>query len=243
MYESVIKLAGQLRLHGIYHGAAKRCEEALKLGLHPADLMRLMLEDEVLSRKNATSKKLTSRAKFRSQCDLENWDQTIVRGITKPKLRDLAQCSFYHRKENLIIRGPTGVGKTHLAIGIGHLLCQQEVSVGFHSMNMLFEHLQAEKAAGRYLQALTKLAKINVLIFDDFGLRNYSHEEATALLEILEERYKKGAVIVTSQVEPEGWRSLFQDSVISDAIIDRLMNPSESLVLSGESYRKKLKAN
>lgn len=243
MYESVQKLAGQMRLNGIYHGAIKRCEESLASGSHPSELLRLILEDEQLARQNAYAKRLTSRAKFRSQCDLENWDSVSPRGLSIAKLKALSQASFYQRKENLIIRGQTGVGKTHLAIALGRILCQQGVSVLFQSVNLLFEYLTAEKAAGKYLPALTRLAKSSIIILDDFGLRNYSHEEATALLEILEERYSKGIVIVTSQVDPEGWKGLFQDSVISDAIIDRLVNPSDSVLLTGESYRKKLKAN
>ncbi len=151
--------------------------------------------------------------------------------------------SYYHRKENLIIRGPTGVGKTHLAIALGRILCQSEVSVSFWSVNILFEQLQAERAAGKYLVALTKIAKADVIVLDDFGLRNYTHDEAIALLEILEERYGRGIAIVTSQVEPAGWKTLFQDSVISDAIIDRLNNPSENITLTGESFRKNRKAN
>jgi DNA replication protein DnaC len=110
-------------------------------------------------------------------------------------------------------------------------------------VNLLFEQLAAEKMAGKYLSALQRLSRANVIILDDFGLRNYSHDEATALLEILEERYGKATVVITSQVEPEGWKSLFQDSVISDAIIDRLVNPSDSVLLTGESYRKKRKVN
>lgn len=243
MYESVQKLASQLRLNGIFHGVTKRCEESLSSGLHPAELIRLVLEDEQLARQNATAKRLMARAKFRSQCDLENWDSVSLRGVTKAKLKDLAQGSFYHRKENLIIRGQTGVGKTHLAIALGRLLCQQGVSVIFQSANLLFEQLAAEKAAGKYLQSLGRFARAEVIIMDDFGLRNYTHDEATSLLEIIEERYSKGIVIITSQVEPIGWKSLFQDSVISDAIVDRLVNPSESILLTGESYRKKRKPN
>lgn len=243
MYDPIQRLAGQLRLNGIYHSAIKRCEEAVSANLHPAELLRLVLEDEQLARKNAFAKRLTARAKFRSQCDLENWDMTTPRGITKAKLKELSQGSFQKRRENLIIRGQTGVGKTHFAIALGRILCSQGVSVAFHSVNLLFEGIQAEKAAGKYLAMIAKLTKVDVIILDDFGLRNYSHDEATALLEILEERYSKGIVMVTTQVEPEGWMSLFEDSVISDAIIDRLINPSDSILLSGESYRKKRKLN
>lgn len=243
MYEEVQKLAGQMRLNGVYHSAIKRCEEALAAASHPAELLRLVLEDERLARQNTYAKRLTSRAKFRSQCDLDNWDSASPRGISKAKLKELSQGSFFQRKENLLIRGQTGVGKTHLAIALGRLLCQQGISVLFQSVNLTFEQLAAEKASGKYLQALTRIAKTNVIILDDFGLRNYSHEEATMLLEIIEERYGKGIAIITSQVDPDGWKNLFQDSVISDAIIDRLVNPSDSVLLSGESYRKKRKVN
>lgn len=93
------------------------------------------------------------------------------------------------------------------------------------------------------MAAIARLKKVDVLILDDFGLRNYTHDEATMLIEILEERYGKGIAIITTQVDPEGWRSLFQDSVISDAIIDSLINPSDSVLLTGETYRKRRKAN
>jgi DNA replication protein DnaC len=166
-----------------------------------------------------------------------------VARISKAKLRELASGSFHERKENLILRGATGVGKTHLAIALGHLLCGRGISVGFHSTHLLFENIAAERAAGRFLTAVTRLAKVQVLILDDFGLRNYTHDEGTALLEILEERYGKGTAIITTQVEPDGWRALFQDSVISDAIVDRLVNPSDAILLGGESYRKKRKSN
>jgi DNA replication protein DnaC len=243
MYEPARILAGQLRLSGIYQSLERRCGEALAQGLHPAEVVRLLLEDERLSRQNAHAKRLTVQARFRTQCDLDGWDMSTPRGITKAKLKELAAGYFFEKKQNLIIRGATGVGKTHLAIAIGHLLCGRGISVAFHSTHLLFENLQAERVAGRFLQAISRLRKVQVLILDDFGLRNYTHEEATALLEILEDRYSKGSVIITSQVESEGWRSLFQDTVISDAIIDRLVNPSDAVLLSGESFRKRRKAN
>jgi DNA replication protein DnaC len=238
MNTAIQSLAGKLRLNGIYHGLGRRIEEAITANLHPSEFLKLILEDEDLYRRNVRAAALTKRAKFRSQCDLENWDQSRPRGITKTKLKDLTTTSFYHKKENLIILGPTGVGKTHLAIALGRILCQKEITVSFSSVNILFEQLQADKTAGRYLMALTKIAKSQVLILDDFGLRNYTHDEAISLLEILEERYNKGIVIVTSQVKPEGWRTLFEDSVISEAILDRLNNPSENIDLTGESFRK-----
>lgn len=243
MYEPAKALAGQLRLNGFYSALTRRCDEALAGGLHPGELVRLLLEDERLARQSAHAKRLTARARFRSQCDLDNWDMTTPRGIVKAKLKELSGGHFYERKENLVIRGATGVGKTHLAIALGHIFCGRGISVAFHSTHLLFESLQVERLAGKFLAAVARLKKVDVIILDDFGLRNYTHDEATALLEILEDRYGKGTAIITTQVEPEGWRGLFQDSVISDAIVDRLVNPSESVLLTGESYRKRRKAN
>jgi DNA replication protein DnaC len=243
MIEPVKQLAAKMKLHGIHHALERRIEEALAGGLHPAEFLRLVLEDEALARKNAHTQSLMRRAKFRSHCDLDNWDHTRPRGLTRAKLKDLAAAHFFHRKESLIICGATGVGKTHLAIAVGHMLCQNEISVAFNSVNMLFEQIAADRAAGKYLDAIRRLVKPDVMILDDFGLRNYTHEEAVTLLEILEERYTKRVVIVTSQVEPQGWKGLFQDSVISDSIVDRLTGPSDKVTLTGESFRKSKKSN
>jgi DNA replication protein DnaC len=243
MYESALESAHRLRLFGLQSALERRCEEALAVGMHPSELLRLLLEDEQLKRKDSLAKRLTTRAKFRSQCDLHNWDKSFDRGISKQKLKELALLNFYYKKQNLIIVGPTGVGKTHLAIALGRLICQEGAAVQFYSVNLLFEQIQAEKLAGRYLGFVKKLTRVPALILDDFALRTNSHEEATSLLEILEERYGVGINILTSQVDPKGWKSLFEDQVVAEAIVDRLQNPSDTVQLKGESYRKKLNPN
>lgn len=241
MYSQIENLAYEMRLYGIKSSAERRCEEAIAQNYHPSDIVRLLLEDEKMSRKQAAAKRLISRAKFRNSCQLEEWDISHDRGISKAKLKELSTLNFYAKKENLIIVGKTGVGKTHLAIALGNRICEEADSTLFFSVNLLFEELQSEKIAGRYLKLIKKLTKTKALILDDFGLRNYTHEEATALLEVLEERYSKGVTIITSQVAPKGWINLFEDQVIAEAIIDRLCNPASILELNGESYRKKKK--
>lgn len=161
--------------------------------------------------------------------------------MTKPQFRELSQLGFYQNKENLILVGSTGLGKTHLAIALGKKLCTESVGVQFHSMNLFFEEFLAERASGKYLSFLKKMKQVPVLILDDFGLRNYTHEEASTLLDLLEERYLKGSIILTSQVEPRGWMKLFEDEVIGEAIIDRLTKPSKQIILKGASYRDKAK--
>jgi DNA replication protein DnaC len=193
-----------------------------------------------IKEKAAVAKRLVTQAKFRSSCELEDWDGSFERGMSKAKLKELSLLNFFHKHENLIVVGKTGVGKTHLAIAIGKRLCQEGVATCFFSSNLLFEEAAAEKAAGRYLQWLRRCSKKKVLILDDFALRNYTHEEANILLEVLEDRYRNAITIITSQVAPLGWNSLFEDPVIAEAITDRLRNPSVVIELKGESYRKRL---
>jgi DNA replication protein DnaC len=232
--------ANNLKLFGILQNIEMRASQAVAEGLHPSEFLSLLLSDEELYRKNRLSLSLTKRAKFRHQADIEDWDQSFDRGISKAKLKELSLLSFYKNKENLIILGRTGEGKTQLAISLGRKVCQSGESVVFLPMNLMFEEIIAARAAGRLLGYLNRLNQTQVIIFDDFGLRNYTHEEANVLVELLEGRVKRGPVIVTSQVDPKGWMKLFEDPVIAEAIVDRLINPSQKIKLSGGSYREKL---
>lgn len=241
MLDQIRNLSHQMRLFGIHAAADRRAQEALSGQLHPLEFLRLVLEDELLSRKDRAAKALTTRARFRFKADLEDWDQTFDRGITKQKIRELSTLGFLHNRENLLILGKTGEGKTHLAIAIGKRVCQEGHKTLFLPVNFLFEEISAARAAGRYLSYVKTLIKKEAIILDDFGLRNYTHDEATSLMDILEERYQKGVVILTSQVNPEGWLKLFEDPVIAEAIVDRVVHPSQKLILKGGgSYREKL---
>jgi DNA replication protein DnaC len=236
----VRQLAHQLRLFGVHQACERRATEAVSQQLHPLEFLKLLLEDEALSRKERLGKTLTTRAKFRHNGDLEDWDVTFDRGVSKQKFKELAALCFLQNKESLFLFGKTGEGKTHLAISIGRRLCREGIQTFFLAVNHLFEEIAAARAAGKYLPFLKHLNKAQVLILDDFGMRAYSHEEATALVEILEERYRKGTVIVTSQVDDKGWKRLFEDSVVAEAIVDRLTQPSQRVVLTGGSYRERL---
>jgi DNA replication protein DnaC len=240
MNDQVRNLSHGLRLFGIHGGFAKRAEQASAQSLNHLEFLRLVLEDEVNQRKNTSAKRLTTRARFRSFCDLEDWDQTFDRGLTKTKLRELAAMNFYQSKENLLLLGRTGEGKTHLAVSIGRRLCCENISTLFLPVNFLFEEVQAAKASGKYLVFIKKLTQSQVIILDDFGLRNYTHDEATVLVDILEDRHQKGSVIVTSQVDPKGWMKLFEDPVIAEAIVSRLEHPCQRIILKGGNYREKL---
>jgi DNA replication protein DnaC len=234
-------LSHELRLFGVHEGIERNAEVAMANSLHPLEYLRMVLEDEKTFRRERTAKSLKTRAKFRSEAELEDWDHAVDRGLTKPMFKECASLQFYQNKESLLIIGSTGTGKTHLAIALGKKFCSEGVSVQFYSVNLLFEEALAEKLAGRYLQFVKRLKQVSVLILDDFGLRNYTHDEATILLDVLEERYMKGVNIFTSQVDVTGWKKLFEDPVIADAVVDRATKPAKKVSLKGASYRDKLR--
>lgn len=238
--DQVRSLSHTLRLFGIHAGFESRCEQAANQQLTHFECLRLILEDEILHRKERAAKAFATRAKFRILASLEDWDQTFDRGITKVKLRELASLAFYQSCENLLILGTTGAGKTQLAVAIGRRMCAENISVLFLSVNFMFEEVQAARAAGKYLQYIKRLTQTKTIILDDFGLRNYTHEEANVLVDMLEDRHRKGSVIVTSQVDPKGWRKLFEDPIIAEAIVSRLEKPSQRIILNGGDYREKL---
>jgi len=242
MNDQVRSLSHGMRLFGIHGNFEKRAEQASAQSLGYIEFLRLILEDETNQRKNTAAKRLTTKAHFRSFSDLEDWDQTFDRGLTKVKLRELAAMSFYQAKENLLLLGRTGEGKTHLAVAIGRRLCCENVSVLFLPVNFLFEEVNAAKASGKYLSFIKKLTQSQVIILDDFGLRNYTHDEANVLVDILEDRHRKGSVIVTSQVDPKGWMKLFEDPIIAEAIVSRLEHPCQRIILKGGNYREKLQS-
>jgi DNA replication protein DnaC len=240
MSDQMRTLTHQLRLFGVHGNFEKRAAQAAGQGLNHLEFLRLVLEDELLSRKERISKGLLTRAKFRSVADLEDWDQSYDRGLTKVKLRELSAMSFIQSNENLLILGRTGEGKTHMAVAIGRRLCVENISTLFVPVNFLFEEVQAAKAAGKYLQYIKRLSQVRALILDDFGLRNYTHDEANVLVDLLEDRHRKGSVILTSQADPKGWSKLFEDPLIAEAIVSRLEHPSQKLILKGGNYREKL---
>lgn len=240
--DQVKNVAYKLRLGGVLKGFEARTQQASANNLTPMEFLKFLLEDEMLFRKEAAAKRLLTQAKFRHDAALEEWDMSFDRGMTKAKLRELSTLGFYQQNENLLVLGRTGEGKTHFAISLGRRLCQDNHSVIFLPMSFLFEEIIAAKSAGKYMHFIKKISKSSVLILDDFGLRNYTHDEATSLVDILEDRHRKGSVIITSQVDPKGWVKLFEDPVIAEAIVDRIINPSQKITLHGGSYREKLKS-
>lgn len=230
-------LLNDLQFHGMKQSLQYRLGEVTQANLSHQQFFTFLLEDEKLYRKNKRSELLRKRAKFRDRAFLEEFRVDPKRGITKSLIQQFKTLFFIEGYQNLFFIGGTGAGKSFLAQAIGHEGCLSGHDTLFISVNRLFKEIDMAEAEKSYLSYLSRLSKVRLLILDDFGLRNYSHKEATIFYEILEDRYRKGSVIITSQVKPQGWASLFEDKVIAEAILDRLVASSQTIDVKGESFR------
>lgn len=238
--KETIELLNELKFFGMKDSLDYRMKEAIESNLSHQEFITLLFEDESLYRRNKRCETLRRRAKFTESAYLENFEVSNERGIEKSMIQHLKSLQFIERHENIIFVGGTGVGKSFLAQGIGHSACATGIETFFTPLNKLFKELELADRQGTYLANMKRLReRIKLLIIDDMGLRNYTHQEAIILYDILGERYGKASVIVTSQVRPLGWKGLFEDQVIADAIIDRLTACAHIVEVKGKSFRRK----
>lgn len=230
-------LLNDLQFHGMKQSLQYRLGEVTQANLSHQQFFTFLLEDEKLYRKNKRSELLRKRAKFRERAFLEEFNVDPKRGITKSLIQQFKTLFFIEGYQNLFFIGGTGAGKSFLAQAIGHEGCLSGHETLFMSVNRLFKEIDMAEAQKSYLSYLARLSKVRLLILDDFGLRKYSHKEATILYDLLEDRYRKGSIIITSQVKPQGWVSLFEDKVIGESILDRLLANSQTIDVKGESFR------
>jgi DNA replication protein DnaC len=179
------------------------------------------------------------RAKLRLSACIEDIDYRHPRGLDQSLMTKLATCQWVYERHNVLITGPTGIGKTWLACALGHNSCRQGLSALYLRLPRLLQELSIAKGDGRYVRLMKALAKTDLLILDDWGLSTLSDENRRDLLELLEDRYDTRATIVTSQFPVEHWHDAMGDPTLADAILDRLVHNAYKIVLKGESMRKR----
>ena len=231
---SALKLRGMLAaLDGWQKSGPEHADIA------PTDLVGLLAEAEFSEREN---RRLTARlreARFRdSQAAVEAIDYAHKRGLRKAQVLELAAGSWIQARQNLIVTGPTGVGKTFLACALGHQACRRGHRVLYARSSRFFGDLNKARLDGTYQRLLAKLQRTPLLILDDFGSAVLDGNERRDLREIMDDRYDLTSTLVTSQMDPGDWHTFIGDETLADAILDRLVHNAHRIKLTGESLRK-----
>lgn len=202
--------------------------------------LSLLADEETDLRQMKKVTRLLKQAKFETTAAKEDIDFQTQRKLDKNQYNNLLCLKFIRSKENIILTGPTGMGKSYLAQVIGVQACKNNHKVKYAQTTKLLNQLKLSKLDGSYLKELRKLETVELLILDDFGLQALDTNMREALLNIVQDRHQKKSTIIVSQIPVNKWYELIGEATIADAILDRLVHSSHRIDLKGESYRKKL---
>ena len=199
----------------------------------------LLVDREITERENRRLTNRLRRARLRHNAALEDIDYRSARGLDKGLIQSLAACQWVKEHLNVLITGPTGVGKTWLACALAQKACREGYTAQYIRLTRLLRELMVAKGDGRYPKLLANLAKVDVLILDDWGLMKLNAENRRDLLEVLEDRHGSRSTVATSQLPIEEWHAVIGDPTLADAILDRLVHNAYKINLRGESMRKR----
>jgi DNA replication protein DnaC len=219
-----------------YDKLARRC--AAEGVDHPGYLLRLA-ELELLERERRLVERRIRQARFPAVKGLESFDFAAIPSLNKLLVLELARCAYIERRENVIALGPSGTGKTHVALGLGLAACQQGLAVGFTTAAALVHELLEARDERRLLRLQRQLEAYKLLIVDELGFVPLSTTGAELLFEVFARRYERGSVVITSNLPFDEWTSVFGTERLTGALLDRLTHHVHILELNGDSYRLK----
>lgn len=229
----------QLRLQGMHHAYRAQLELPLNQQLEGHELVAHLLQSEQLNRSNERTAYYLKLAKLRLPATIEQIECSPARNLSKQQLTMMAEARYLENGENILITGATGCGKSFLACALGHQACLLGYKTVYLNMNRLIEKVTLSKLDGSYIKMLNHLERQTLIILDDFGLQALTQEIRITLLQLLEDRYGKKSIIITSQLPVAKWHEYINDPTLADAILDRLTANAVRVELKGESLRRK----
>lgn len=234
------------KLHALrLSGMAKAFTDQLQLpeihALSFEERLGLLVDRELTDRDNRRLQTRLRTAALRYNACLEEIDYRAARGLDKSLMAQLATCQWLRHHHNLLLIGPSGIGKTWVACALAQKACRDGLSARYTRLPKLFGELSLAKGDGRYRKLMRDFAATDLLVLDDFGLAALTEEQRRDLLELLEERYERRSTLITSQFPVEHWHDRIGDPTLADAILDRLVHNAYRLVLTGDSLRKRQK--
>ncbi len=231
----------QLSLSGLHTTVATRAEEARSCGLDPLEFLALLLDDELARRESESVTRRIRAARFDEVCDLRDFDFTYNPQIPKAQLWEFASGRYLAEHAALLLCGPTGVGKSFVAQALGVQACRQRQRVLFTKTAALLTDLAGGRVDGSLQARLRRYLSPDLLILDDFAMREYSTSQAEDLYELVSRRYRHGALILTANREPKDFYPLFPNPVLAEGLLDRLLNSAYVVTMLGRSYRPRLR--
>lgn len=235
--DELVPILKKLRLSGVLQTLELRLREAGDDNLSHVEFLLRTLQDEVERRDAKQTAMRLRRANFEHARTLEDFDFHFNPKLPKARVVDLATCGFVDKRENVLLVGPTGVGKSHLAQAIGHRACMAGHTVQFVPAHKMFADLRSARADGTLERRILRYTSTDVLVLDDLGLRPLRDHEPLDLYDIIRGRYERGAMIVTSNRAIEEWYELFGDPLLASAAMDRLLHHAHVVEMTGRSYR------
>ena len=235
----VLDLAKKLRLTGIPDTLMARIEQARALSLSYEELLSMLFQDEDEARQQKMLFGRVRQAQFEEPQSFENFDLARYSTQVTQAIRTLMAGKFIKEKNHIIIMGPVGTGKTHLAQALGLLACQRQKKVCFIRTNDLLNKFHQSRADETWNALFKRYTKYDVLILDDFGLKTLSPEQSADLYDLIAAVHINSTLIITTNRKIEGWMELFYDPIMANAALDRVVNKAYRILLDGDSYRKK----